>query len=310
MKILFLTHPRGTPSTEWRIAQFVEHWRAAGVECVFEGDPAGADLVVLQKKLLSLFPFRRLRKAARRLIYEFDDAVMFERDGADVRPSRTRMGRWRRIVRAADAVTTSNVYLADLAAREKALVRVFPNAIDLRKWTPRSTASAAHRIGWFGSPANLDQLAEIAGPMERLLARRPEVEFVVVSERPGPIGRHVPYGAARENEEIASFDVAVAPMPDTPWTRGKTPVKLLCYLACGVPVVASDVPPHRALLADGITALMPRDAAGWERALEALIEDAAARDRLATAGLDLVRGFYTSEKMAKAYLDFYRQVAG
>lgn len=307
MKIHFITHPRGTPSTEWRIAQFLPHWEAAGVECVT--DPAAADLVVLQKKLLSLFPFRRLRKAARRLVYEFDDAVMFERDGAEARPSRTRMGRWRRIVRAADAVTTSNLYLADLAAREKALVRVFPNAVDPRKWTPRSTASSAHRIGWFGSPANLDQLEEIAAPMERLLARRPEVEFVVVSERPGPIGRHEPYDAARENAQIASFDIAVAPMPDTPWTRGKTPVKLLCYLACGVPVVASDVPPHRALLADGITALLPRDAADWERKLEALIDDAPARDRLAAAGLDLLRKFYTSEMMAKQYLEFYREVA-
>ena len=135
------------------------------------------------------------------------------------------------------------------------------------------------------------------------------MEFVVVSERPGPIGRHVPYDAARENEQIASFDVAVAPMPDTPWTRGKTPVKLLCYLACGVPVVASDVPPHRALLADGMTALLPRDEAGWERTLEALIDDAPARDRLATAGLSLLREFYTSKMMAGRYLDFYREVA-
>lgn len=305
------------------MGQFLGPWKAAGADCsvvpLEEADPAraaDADLVVLQKKLPSFFPFRALRRRARRLIYEFDDAVMFGRDGAEARPSWTRMGRFRRVVRGADAVTTSNTYLAKLAAEAggPGPVRVFPNAVDEGRWKPGPVSPAARRIGWYGSPANLGQLRALAGPLGRLQSERPGLEFVVVSERPPEVPGvrvvHVPYDAAAEVGQVAGFDVAVAPMDDTPWTRGKSPVKLLCYLACGVPVVASDVPPHRALLADGITGFLATDEADWERKLAVVLDDAAVRERFRRAGLDLVSRFYGAGAMAKEYLKFYGEVAG
>jgi glycosyltransferase involved in cell wall biosynthesis len=321
VKILFLTHSARTPSTWWRVEQFLDFWKAAGAEGVVEphdgADLTRAedfDLVVLQKVLLPYFRWRTLRRHARKLIYEFDDAVMLKHRG--VRPSWTRRVRFRRTVRSADAVTTSNPYLAALAApfRAPATVRVVPNAIDLKRWKPRAPSGPPRRIGWFGSPTNLDDLRLLTGALAPLLRARPSLEFAVVSERPPDLPdlphRHIPYEPGRDNEQIASFDVAVAPLPDTPWTRGKAPVKLLCYLASGVPVVASDVPPHRALLADGVTAFLAGSDEDWRRKLETLIDGPEVRERFAGAGLDLLRRFYDAESMARQYLAFYREVAG
>lgn len=313
MKLRFLIHPRPTPSAEWRVMQYVPHYRELGaeVEVVELSDDrdqlrGAADVVVLQKKLLSWWNARTLRRHATALVYEFDDAVMFGREGAETRVSGTRDRRFRRLVKGADAVTTSNAHLEALAAelRPRSTIRVFPNTIDTAEWPARpERASARIRVGWYGSPANLEHLQLLREPLAALGG----VEFCVVSERkPDVACTFVPYDRAREREQIASFDIAVAPMSDTEWTRGKQPVKVLCYMATGLPIVASDLPAHREMLGDA--GLIARTPAEWVDALRRLAADADLRAKLGRAARRRVEERFATRPMARVYLDFYASV--
>jgi len=42
-----------------------------------------------------------------------------------------------------------------------------------------------------------------------------------------------------EARDVMSFRVGVMPLPDDPWTRDKCALKVLQYLAAGIPVVCS-----------------------------------------------------------------------
>ena len=119
-----------------------------------------ADLVILQRKLLPAWQLGILRRNAKCLVYDIDDAL-FRRDTYTRRKqhSDTRLSRFRGIVRAADAVLAGNDYLAQFAA---AYVDPLAGAPRARSTTCRPasippgipwpvTAAADPGRGWFGS---------------------------------------------------------------------------------------------------------------------------------------------------------------
>jgi glycosyltransferase involved in cell wall biosynthesis len=55
-------------------------------------------------------------------------------------------------------------------------------------------------------------------------------------------------------------------------------------MACGVPVVASDIEVLREVAGDAAIFVPPRDAAGFARAIERAIDDDATRETLREAG--------------------------
>ena len=80
----------------------------------------------------------------------------------------------------------------------------------------------------------------------------------------------------------AQCDVAVAPLVDSDFNRGKSNLKFLEYAAAGLPVVASDVGPYAATIRseqDGL--LVANDTDAWFEAIVRLLDDAPLRLALA-----------------------------
>ena len=51
--------------------------------------------------------------------------------------------------------------------------------------------------------------------------------------------RTIPWSEAGEAAALLQMDIGIMPLPDNPWERGKCAYKLIQYMACGLPVVAS-----------------------------------------------------------------------
>src|SRR5258705_5287796 len=126
MRIRCVTHRSDTPSTRYRLLPFAERFQKAGHETKVRRYSSGlaglwpllrdareADAVVLQKRLPPAWMTRALRRRARRLCYDFDDAVYLRREGAEA--STTRDRRFRAVLAAADFVVAGNSHLAGKA---------------------------------------------------------------------------------------------------------------------------------------------------------------------------------------------------
>jgi glycosyltransferase involved in cell wall biosynthesis len=82
--------------------------------------------------------------------------------------------------------------------------------------------------------------------------------------------------------QLARASVCVLPTVDTPSARYTSPLKMFEYMALGRPIVASDLPPVREVLEDGVTARLvpPGDAAALASAVRDLLADPAAAAEL------------------------------
>ena len=332
MKVLFITQKKDAPSTKWRLLQFIPHFEKAGVHCAVEEMPAGLvarlsqakhaqgfDVTVLQKRLLPKMILNRLRRHAKALIFEFDDVVTLKRDDAGaIRESPTKDRRFRRTVRMADAVVTTNETLAEHARRngaDPARVHVLPTVIDLARWQSRPPAEGTKdvTIGWVGTPSNLPSLEILSAPLTRLCRRYEGLRVKIVCEAPiameGVRLIHQPFSAEREVADVRSFDIAVAPLVEDPWTRGKVSTKLLAYFGAGLPVVASDVTANRIYIRDGENGFLVGTLGQWEERLTKLIETPELRNSVGAKARESAEKEFSLNAALPRYLALFDKLA-
>ena len=101
-------------------------------------------------------------------------------------------------------------------------------------------------------------------------------------------------------EVLASFDIGLVPLFDSPFERAKFPFKLLQYQALGIPAVSARIGVAGDLLGAAQLANSPDE---WHAALTRLIGDAALRRRLGEAGRATVGERYTLERVGPLLVD-------
>ncbi len=254
------------------------------------------DVWWVEKELWPYVPamVERALLCRRPYVLDLDDAIFHNYDLHPSRAVRNLFGRKiDRLMRGAALVTVGNEYLAARARSAGApWVELLPTVIDLDRYpTPNRvaapTGAAVTTIGWIGSPATSHYLQQLARPLQHL-ARERRLRLLVVGggdvRLPGVEIESVPWSPTSEVDSISRFDIGVMPLPDSPWERGKCGYKLIQYMACGVPVVASPVGVNRVIVSDGVNGFLATDESDWYDTLRRLAVDTALSKRLGAAG--------------------------
>lgn len=249
----------------------------------------------------------RLLREATHSVYDFDDAVYLQtswRTRVSAAPSK-----FASCVRAATVVVAGSEHLAEAAAAHRPDVFVIPSCIEPADYRPKTDweIRESPRIVWIGSAATEDYLLPLLPALDRL-HRSASIEMTVISTgRPNPrFGdrswiRTVPWRLETAAAELARADVAIAPLTDTPYARGKCAYKLLQYAATGLPMVGSPVGANRlALERLGGSAV---DDDWFEPLLTVLQASADERQRLGAKALAGVRRWYSFDAWAPTWLD-------
>jgi glycosyltransferase involved in cell wall biosynthesis len=255
-----------------------------------------ADVVVLQRKLLQRWQLFFVRRAARRLVFDFDDAV-FRRDSYAAKgvhsPGRQR--RFARVVSACDGVAAGNGFLADHAVRSAARrVTVIPTCVDssLYPLADHRRSGAGVQLVWVGSSSTLRGLEAVRPMLEGIGRRHPGLRLKLVCDRFLHL-EHLPvlacpWSEAGEAAEIGSADIGISWVPDDLWSRGKCGLKVLQYMAAGLPVIANPVGVQAEIVRHGENGFLAETPEEWCNAVGRLVHDPGLRRRLGQAGRRLV----------------------
>ncbi|HEY0594058.1 MAG TPA: glycosyltransferase family 4 protein [Thermoanaerobaculia bacterium] len=213
-------------------------------------------------------------------------------------------------------VFAGNAFLAEWFSRYCRDVRVIPTAVDTDRFGIAGEGSRYDRftIVWTGTSSNLPYLYAIEPALERFLAGR-EAELLVVSERAPRFRtidssrvRFVRWSPATEASAIGRAQVGVMPLGTSDWDRGKCSFKMLQYMACGLPVVATPTGMNRDLLEMDDIGFGPSSESEWVDALMALESDPDGARRLGSNGRKLVETRFSRNVVSVQIRDAFRSL--
>jgi glycosyltransferase involved in cell wall biosynthesis len=137
-----------------------------------------------------------------------------------------------------------------------------------------SPGEAPVQLVWVGSASTLRGLESIRPLLEDLGRRIPRLRLKLICDRFLEL-RHLLvlpclWSEAGEAAEIAAGDIGISWLPDDPWSRGKCGLKVLQYMAAGLPVVANPVGVQGEMIRHGVNGFLARTAAEWAEAVQEL----------------------------------------
>jgi glycosyltransferase involved in cell wall biosynthesis len=326
-RALFLILGRETPSSRYRVLQYLPFLEEAGIspsvveaprswseKLSFIKDLPAYDFVFVQKKLFRLLEWRYIRARAANLVFDFDDAIIF-RDtfrGAGISAGRRRC--FNRMIGDCDLVIAGNDYLRGLAEGSAERLCTIPTPVDMRRYSERRPPrkGAPLTIGWIGSGGTLFYLERLHEVLRAVCRAVPGTRIKVVSNAfpQWPDLPMIRKGWCYEEEiaDLHSFDIGIMPLTDDPWSRGKCGFKLIQYMAVGLPAVCSPVGMNLKLIDHGISGILAPDHRGWFHALQQLIHDPALRRRLGQAGRRKVAECYSLQRCAPRLVEALTQI--
>lgn len=330
MNLVALVESEAHVCCRYRLAALRGPLADAGVTLTFRTLPASplarmrvyrglrsADAVVMQRKLLSRVELTLLRRWAKRLVYDFDDAVWL-RDSYSAKgfdnPSRAR--RFRRTVAAVDLVVAGNEYLAAEARRFVAAdrVAVVPTCVNPAAYPVADhRADGPVRLVWVGSSSTLRGLERFRPTLEAIGQAVPTARLKLICDRFLEL-EYLPVEPVRWDEqteaaEIAAADVGIGWVPDDPWSRGKCGLKLLQYQAAGLPAVANPVGVQGAIVRHTETGLLATTTDEWVAAVRRLAERPDLRRVYGAAGRKRVETEYSVTTAGRLWADLLRGTA-
>lgn len=305
---LRLLRPLGHPALADRLeAVFPERPQARGLDALVVDRLWRPDISLpLMETAIA-----RARADGAAFLYSIDDNLLdLPAERADW-PSAEHLDIVRHCLAEADGVLVSSQALADrLRPLTRGRLAVLPNALDERL-LPRMVRGAPPQedlrgarpltVGYMGTATHDDDLAMVLPALQALAQRHPgRLRFQVIGGARRRASREAWRAAGLpvrflspwpSDEEYPSFlpwfaaradwDIAIAPLRDTPFRRCKSDIKFLDYCALETAIVLSDVAPYAATVRHGETGLLAANTTeAWLEALELLLADAPLRARL------------------------------
>lgn len=277
------------------------------------------DLAWIEGELFPYLPHSiesALARSARPYVVDYDDALFHKYDLSPNPLVRRLLGsKIDRVMRGAACVIAGNGYLAARARQARApRVEIIPTVVDDRRYSVVSHADERQPvIGWIGSPNTEHYMLDNREVLEKVCARH-GARLLLVGAREettnqfdGVVPEVAAWSEDTEAAMIARMSIGIMPLCDGPWERGKCGYKIIQYMACGLPVVASAVGANVDIVRHGENGFLADGAAAWQDSLEHLIMSSPLRTRMGRAGRARVETEFSLQAQAPRLADVLRQ---
>lgn len=244
------------------------------------------DMIWIEKELFPYLPgfFESLFLSNKKYYLDFDDAIFHNYDmHSNIVVRSLLKNKLKLLISNANHIFVGNSYLYEYVVKWNSKVTYLFSVVDEKRYIPvPGTKSKLFTIGWIGSPSTSKYLEPIINHLNEI---SDQYEFCLTT-----IGASTIYNAkfnifqynwALEDEinQINRFDVGIMPLVNTPWEKGKCGFKLIQYMACGVPVIASPVGINKQIVTNDV-GFLANSKEDWIKYFSVFIENKILREEM------------------------------
>lgn len=328
MKILFISSGSRVPSARFRILPYLDHFRADGHSCVLASSfpqkydyfpwmgfrpsqflKRGVrwwhwlltrirhfDVVVMDREVFdneTLHMERMFQASCRRLVVDIDDAVFLRHPQ-----------KFEQLMQMADLVVCGNRFLMDKVEPLNSHRLHIPTCVDMNAYSARSplAENPVPVVGWMGTTGNLKYL-QVAAPALRQVAQEHSFELRIVVPDAQPLLDinlsgvnvvHERWDPANEVCQLQRMDIGLMPLfPDQEWDVYKCGLKLIQYLAVGIPGIAAPVGVNSEIIDENRNGFVAQQTEEWVAALRTLLQNPELRKQMGERGRETVAQKYS-----------------
>lgn len=274
------------------------------------------DKVVIEKELFPYFFswFEKLLSLLNiKYIVDYDDAIFHN---YDLSPNKLIQfflkNKIENVMKYSDCVLAGNDYLFQKARNSGARrIITFPTVIDMVKYEsiPQKKPNDKVIIGWIGSPSTFKYVKKLSNVFKALTEEIPfEIHIIGANEVlhfQGSI-HYLQWSESTEVGMIANMDIGIMPLENTPWELGKCAYKLIQYMGCGLPVIASSIGMNNEVVEDGVNGFLVENDAQWIDKLTILLKNAQLRKQFGTHGREKVEKDYSLQNNIQKLIPLLR----
>jgi glycosyltransferase involved in cell wall biosynthesis len=324
VKVVFFIQGFNVAASRYRVLQYLPYFRESGIDAVVHEFPPGlkgwvslssdltsADVIFVQRKRLPLYVLMFLHNRRKKIVYDFDDAVMFKNSLSENPYSRRRQMSFKRQLRYTDLVIAGNQFLLEEAAKHHSRVMILPTPVDADRYRAKEYKTRdLVNIGWIGDHGSIHYMESYKDVWEELGRRYKNVVLTIICDTFIDTRvietRKVPWSSEKEMDNLMDLDIGVMPLFDDLWSRGKCGFKIIQYMGVGVPPVCTPVGINRDVVENGKNGFWAESKQEWIEKLSILIEDRELRERMGKEGRRKIMDQYTVQACAPRLVEWVK----
>ncbi len=248
------------------VKSYCRRWR--DMRAAERGVPA-----VIEYELLPFLPYCMEKGFLKKhpYILNFDDAVDLH-----YRKNRFLRSKYPLLLSNASGIIVANEVLY------KRFCRFNPNIIKIPTVPPEAVKPGRNKperltLVWTGTPVTYEFLYARRKALA-LAAEQVDYELLIVGapDAPQVSGvkcRYLPWSQENECAALEAAHAGIMPLPDTPFARGKSAYKLICFLRAGLPGIASPVGENCRVIENGVNGFLAGSDQEWAAAIAVLADE-------------------------------------
>lgn len=273
------------------------------------------DKIIIEKELFPYFFswFEKLLWLFNvKYIVDYDDAIFHNYDLSKNKLVKFLLkNKIYNVMKYSNHVLAGNEYLAQKAKNSSAKkIIIHPTVIDVDAYKVKDNYTTSKVvIGWIGSPTTYKYIKNLESVFIKL-SNLYTIEFHIIGAKNNEVKldnvKFIDWSEENEVALISKFDIGIMPLENTPWELGKCSYKLIQYMGCGIPVVASSVGMNKEVIEEGKNGFLVSDEQQWIEKLSVLIENEVLRENLGKQGRLKVEDLFSNKKTVQKLLSILR----
>jgi len=277
------------------------------------------DLIIIEYELFPFFPaiFERILRVLRiKYIVDYDDAIFIKYENNSNPIIKLLLkNKIKTVVKNSEAVITANKFIYEYAKKHNENVYIIPTVVSRKKYDNSTVTEKSNYfiVGWIGTPQTSYYLLDILPELKKLNIENFRINLIGTDKNILKFCNDTKFNFIEWKEEteileIKKFNVGIMPLDNNPWSMGKSGFKIIQYMACKLPVIASPVGINCELVENGYNGFLVKTPEEWREAIMILYNNPEKAHEMGINGYIKFCRYYSLESVSLKYMSIINSI--